>query len=322
MNTTSHIAQILDYARLAPSVHNTQPWKFQTDETTISLLPAPERFLDNGDPTKRELWISLGVCLETILQAANGLGLTATIKSVQTNSLNSPVAVIEVSLNGAADQTILTAITNRHSYRGKMRPLNLPDTFAAECQRTIADIGGVSALLAEDPKDIQQIADYTNKGMRLALSSPAFRRELAELIHPNWSKSRTGMHGFVLNKGMLGSVWEKISMKHGLSLKAKAYADKQKVLESSALLFVAANGDVPHFWLNAGRAYMRLALLITRYGFAHSTIAAPIEAASFHEDIEKILSTTGRIQTMMRIGSPVKTPVRSSTRLHVDELLT
>lgn len=322
MTTTSHITQLLDYARLAPSVHNTQPWKFRADETTISLLPASERFLDDGDPTKRELWISLGVCLETILQAANGLGLTATIKSTQTDSLSDPIAVIEVMPNGTADQAILTAITNRHSYRGKMQPLALPDTFAAECQQSIGDIEGVTALLIDDQANIQQVADYTDKGMRLALSSPAFRRELANLINPNWSKSRVGMHGFVLNKGTIGSVWEKFSMKYGFALAAKAHADKQKILESSALLFVATTGDVPRFWLNAGRAYMRLALLLTRHGFVHSTIAAPIEAASFHEDIEKMLSTNGRIQTMMRVGNPEKIPTRSSTRLHVDELLT
>ena len=158
--------------------------------------------------------------------------------------------------------------------------------------------------------------------MRLALSSPAFRKELAALINPNWSKSHVGMHGFVLNKGMIGSVWEKFSMKHGFALAAKANADKQKVLDSSALLFVATTGDVPRFWLNAGRAYMRLALLLAQHGFAHSTIAAPVEAASFHEDIEKILATNGRIQTMMRIGNPGKLPSHSSTRLTTDELLT
>ena len=156
-----------------------------------------------------------------------------------------------------------------------MQPLHVPETFADECRVAIEDIEGVTALLLNDQADIQQVADFTYKGMRLALSSPAFRKELAALINPNWSKSHVGMHGFVLNKGMIGSVWEKFSMKHGFALAAKANADKQKVLDSSALLFVATTGDVPRFWLNAGRAYMRLALLLAQHGFAHSTIAAP-----------------------------------------------
>lgn len=316
------ILELLEYARLAPSVHNTQPWRFEVNDSTVSLMTAPDRFLKEGDPTTRELWISLGICFETLLQAAKGLGLDATVVSGQTNSLSDPIAVIRFTPTKNRHEETIDLIEARHSYRGAMKPALVPPSLLEECRGSMHDLPGVSVDQVDNRAAITQIAKFTYQGMRLALSSPQFRKELAELINYNWSSSHIGMHGFVLNRGYIGSIWEKWSIALGIDMKQKARADQQKILESSALIFISTAGDVPSFWFNTGRAYMRVALKITQKGLAQSTIAAPVEAASFHEDIEKILSTPSRIQAMLRVGTPTTVSGRTSPRLSVDELLT
>lgn len=79
---------------------------------------------------------------------------------------------------------------------------------------------------------------------------------------------------------------------------------------------------MPRYWLMAGRAYYRTCLVITRAGLAHSTIAAPVEAASFHEDVERLLHTPHRIQTMIRVGKAVHQQKKFSPRLSIKELTT
>jgi len=316
------IIELLEYARLAPSVHNTQPWHFKVNGSTVSLIAASDRFLKAGDPTQRELWISLGVCLETLLQAARGLGLHASIQSIQTDTINHPIANITFTPTSQKAPDTLDILKNRHSYRGAMQPAQLPALLIENCRSVVSNLPGVSVSLLQDKVAIKYVAGFTYKGMRLALSSSEFRKELAELINYNWSSRRIGMHGFVLNHGAIGSIWEKWSIALGLDTKRKARVDQKKVLEASGLIFISTTGDVSSFWLNAGRAYMRVAMEVTKSGFAQSTLAAPIEAASFHEDIEKILQTTNRIQAMIRIGKPAHSNKRTSPRLSVDELLT
>lgn len=319
---TVPIRNILEYARLAPSVHNTQPWRFAATDSNISLFVEPKRTLDAGDPTTRELWVSLGICLEAIFQAAKGLGFTAHINLLQTETTTKEIAGLSFTKASKPQPDILELLKNRHSHRGPMHTIALPPSLIATWQQTIKDLPDTSIIFVNDPDHMKHVAEITEKGMRLALSSAKFRKELVPLLHYNWSKARIGLHGYVLNHGMLGSIWEKWSVRLGVDSKHKALVDKQKILEASGLLFITSKGDVPPFWLNVGRAYMRVALEITRAGLAHSTLTAPIEAARFHEDIEFMLGTNDRIQSMIRIGKAARPIGRTSPRLSVEELLT
>jgi hypothetical protein len=318
---STSINELLTYARLAPSVHNAQPWRFKVDGTVISLNVNPERVLGSGDPTHRELWISLGICLETLLQAAKGLGITTDVQSVQTDSLDEPVAKISLSISQAKQPDVLRLIQDRYSYRGSMTHITLPNPLLEQCRQLLTDLPDTSVFLMDDPASINRIAKFTYQAMRLALSNPAFRKELARLINYNWSKSHVGMHGFALNRGLVGSIWEKWSIRLGLDIQRKASADQRKIQESSGLVFIASKGDVPHYWFDAGRAYMRVALKLTEMNLAQSTLAAPVEAASFHEDIENMLHTSDRIQSMIRIGKASNDDKHRVVRSDISELL-
>jgi hypothetical protein len=48
----------VDLARLAPSVHNTQPWRFQVDGVALTLSRDPGRRLEALDPSGRQQVIS------------------------------------------------------------------------------------------------------------------------------------------------------------------------------------------------------------------------------------------------------------------------
>jgi hypothetical protein len=276
--------------------------------------------LESGDPTSRESWISFGICLEAILQSAKGLGMKAEIIEIQSTSLANSIATVRITPNSSRQQpAILKALKSRHTYREKMEPTKLPSNLIENCERAIKDLKGVNVFFMQDKNQIKHVADYTLKAMSLALGSPDFRHELYRLVHYNWSPARTGMHGYTLGEGMLGSVFGKLSIKLGLGLSMKARHDQQRVNDASALVFLATDGDVPSFWLRAGQGYMRVALEIAKSDLAQGTLAAPIEAASYHEDIEKMLGTPARLQAMLRIGK-AKHSVRSSPRLEVDEL--
>ena len=65
---------LLRYAILAPSVKNTQPWRFAIEENRVRIFADPDRVLHVTDPNRRELYISLGCALENLLVAAEHFG--------------------------------------------------------------------------------------------------------------------------------------------------------------------------------------------------------------------------------------------------------
>ncbi|MEO3747947.1 nitroreductase [Plantactinospora sp. B5E13] len=61
----------------APSAHNTQPWRLRYQDGAVRVGWDPADALPAGDPTGRDLWLSLGAFVETCLVVAADAGLGA-----------------------------------------------------------------------------------------------------------------------------------------------------------------------------------------------------------------------------------------------------
>ena len=76
---TSSVRHVIEAASLAPSVHNTQPWRFVVREDGFDLLADPGRQLSVLDPTGRQLHLSCGAALVTARVAGRALGLDTVV---------------------------------------------------------------------------------------------------------------------------------------------------------------------------------------------------------------------------------------------------
>ena len=72
--TRSDIKEILRYAAMAPSGHNTQPWLFSIEKNVITMHPDYSKRLPVVDPDDHALFISLGCALENLIIAARHYG--------------------------------------------------------------------------------------------------------------------------------------------------------------------------------------------------------------------------------------------------------
>src|SRR5690242_20340071 len=67
---------LLHYAVLAPSTHNTQPWRFNIAHNTVELYVDYSRALPVADPQGREAVISCGAALFYLRAAIRYFGYT------------------------------------------------------------------------------------------------------------------------------------------------------------------------------------------------------------------------------------------------------
>src|SRR5581483_2756767 len=110
---------LLRYAVLAPSSHNTQPWKFAIGRNEIALFVNKDRWLRVADADQRELYTSLGCALENLLIAAENFGYRHQVTYFPEPSNLQLVAAVEFLAGGQPTPyrppELFAAITCRHT---------------------------------------------------------------------------------------------------------------------------------------------------------------------------------------------------------------
>ncbi|WP_148616331.1 Acg family FMN-binding oxidoreductase [Nocardioides rubriscoriae] len=103
----------------APSTHNTQPWSWRVDGTTVELYAEPARRLVHADPDGRNLAISCGAALHHAQVAARGLGWRPTVVRWPRGPDTDLVARVDLEpcSRTADDLTLLRALHERRTDR-------------------------------------------------------------------------------------------------------------------------------------------------------------------------------------------------------------
>jgi hypothetical protein len=291
------LAFVCRYGLLAPSVHNVQPWDFHLEGQRLTITIPAARRLTAGDPTGRELWLSLGACAETLVVAGRQFGLVGVVAALGVRDETVRIDWREETA-AAPDPELLAAIGRRTTTRAPYRRQAIPAAALADI-RTCYPHPDVQIVVSTKPALIERVADLTGHGIGLALSNPAFKRELSQLLRPSWT-GRTD--GFTPRPGPVASWLEAQRMRWLPVARRQAIHEAAVVRQSAGLVMVFSRGDTKSYWLEAGRAYQHCALVATRHGLATATTAAVVEAADYHLDIESACATSFRLQTVMRIG--------------------
>lgn len=287
------------YGLMAPSVHNLQPWQLKLDQDVLTVVIDPQRRLHEGDGTGREVWLSLGALTENLWQAATACGMKPRLN---TACRDAEVAQIHFQPSQAIiNASTLDAIGRRGSLRVPYQPQPL-EPKVHHSLTTVLPETGCEIRIITDPAVIELIASLSARGLGMALSLPAFKRELSELMRPNWTKASDGLPGSVLGYGLIASVLRPLEFRYLDVANREAGQERRLIASSSAVALVFADGDSPEFWLPAGRTYQRVALAATRLRLAQSTSAAAVEAPDFHSAIEAACGTSRRLQTILRLG--------------------
>ena len=317
---TQHFAEIIDMARLAPSVHNTQPWVVALRGNGVEVKVDKRHALSEGDPTGRQTMISLGVFCEALVVGAAMFGLVIVDIELQAKHATVSFGISKRTLTLSKSRQSTTLLHKRSSDRSVYRPTTISQANIESIEKT--DIGlAASIRVVTDKSILQQIAQLTGQGIGLALSNPSFRKELSHYLLLPGSRKKRGINIRSLYINPLLAYLQPLLMRAGIGLHKEAQLERRRWLSASGVIVILADGDLSRFWLESGRAYLRASLAAEALGFSQATSAAIVEASTYHEDIEALLGTHKRILGLIRIGkgSSVRYP---SPRLSPEELIT
>jgi len=151
MTLASRASYLIEVAGRAPSVHNTQPWRFAVSREAIELHADVSRQL-RVDPDDREMVLSCGAALYGLRLAVRSLGRLPDVEL-----LPGPRALARVRLGlpapmTAEERTMLAAVSHRHTHRGPFEPGPLPAGKPGRLPQRDFDLGqGIGMLPGGGP---------------------------------------------------------------------------------------------------------------------------------------------------------------------------
>lgn len=309
------------FAVMAPSSHNSQPWRFHLAGDTLELRADRTRALAVSDPDDRELTMACGAALYNLRVTLDYFGEQYRLECFpepDDADLLARLRLIGVPQPGERDPTFFRAIPRRRTNRQPFQDLPVPDLLLARA-RSNADAEGAWLQTLTGEEDRVELAEIIAEADRRQMADRHFRRELAAWLHSNRSASRDGMPGYAHGAGDLASslapvVIRTFDLGHGIAAR-----DRQLALGSPVIAVLWTESDAPRDWLAAGQSLERVLLQLTADGVAVSYLNQAIEVPELRTRVGRLLQREGSPQLILRLG--FGRLARPTQRRHIDDCL-
>ena len=291
----------------APSVHNTQPWRFTADGgDQVSLHADAERRLAVADPDGREMMISCGAALFTVRLTLRSLGYipqASVLPDPGQPTLVARVSWPERAPAGEFERRLSGHVLTRRTHRGAFDPEPLPPGTLAALRAAAAREGAALRIVADDGRRAALAAAVQAAEHQLRQDGERLR-ELARWTPAPGSAGRDGVpatsyparaeHTEPYFPG------RDFARGHGWGVPPLSTATSHRAAGVAGLLTTAA--DRPADWVNAGQALQRILLTASTCGAAVALHSQPLELPWLRDFIRAELSDGGYPHLVLRIG--------------------
>lgn len=302
------LRELVRYATLAPSSHNTQCWKFHLEDRSISILPDLSRRCPVVDPDDHHLFVSLGCATENLMQAALANGLHGTV--VVDDPAGKTLRVLLEPTRAVATR-LFDAIPDRQSTRGEYDGKPISPSELALLER--AGTGnGVRIILLTGSAAMEKVLEYVVRGNTAQMNDRAFVEELKAWICFSASDAvRTGDGLYAASSGNPSLPAWLGSLLFGLYFTPDSENDKyaRQVRSSAGIAVFVSEAESPAQWIEVGRCYERFALQSAALGIRNAMLNQPVEVSALRPQFANFLGVDGRRPDLVvRFGRGTKLP--------------
>ncbi|MFY1632902.1 Acg family FMN-binding oxidoreductase [Solwaraspora sp. WMMB335] len=300
------MAACLQAAGAAPSVHNSQPWRFRPHPDGVDVLADRDRQVDLIDPNGRELVISVGAAVFNLRVAMLAHGRVPMLRLLPDPGEPDLLARVVVGSAIEADDTVrllARSIAHRRTNRRPFADLPVPpevlDELAVAARTEHGDLAVVDPLLRGSVVELIGRAEDRRR------TDPAYWAELER-----WTRDRPGRLDGVPPQAFGPWPVPRTVPIRDFGLVWPARRRRVAAFENEPVLAILyGRGDSPRDWLRTGQALQRVLLTATVRGLATTLLTQPMEFA----DLRAMLGGGGDrrlAQAIIRVGyGPLSPPV-------------
>ena len=309
MRSTTFDASMLEAclaaAIAAPSIFNTQPWRFRLAPETVTLQvrAAPERGLRHVDPTGRALHLSVGASVFNLRVAVAHFGWHAVPRLLP--APDDPELLATVRLTGPASrqatghrEDLYEAIGRRHSSRLPFSGRPVPPQLRAELAEATRTEGALLTFPAAAETDrllrVTAEAEHRNRTDhdRGAESRRWIHRDRDALSHVGLPQTALGPQDAHENLPMRDFT----AQRHTGRLAARPFET------NPVIALLTTEHDRRADWLRAGQALQHLLLVATVHGVRTSLLHQPMEWPDRRRSLNSTPDLSGHPQMLIRLG--------------------
>jgi len=317
MNAISSSKDVAGYlvaaAVWAPSVQNTQPWRFVDEAGQLSLYADAGRQLTAADPVGREMLISCGAALFTARLALRSLGLIPEHRMLPDPA--EPLLIAKLSWRRQADPVadelrLFRQIWQRRSHRGGFDPVPLTQRFLATlCSG--AEHDGAKLRLVCDAAEVAALAAVARTAEQASRLDGLRVREAATWAPPPGSRRSDGVPAtsYPARPPRLVPDFPTRDFAHGRSWGLPPSSAQARAQWIGQVCMLTTTGDDPVDWVNAGQALQRLLLTSSACGVSAALHTQPIEFDWLRASIRTQLAGGDYPQLVLRLGTVAQNAV-------------
>jgi nitroreductase len=300
--TNDVVAECLDLAVLAPSIHNTQPWRFHVRGRDIDVLADRDRQLSVSDPSGRQMMISVGAAIFNLRVGLLAHGRLPILRLLPEDApgVAARITAGPATVPSGTVQALASAVRRRHTNRQPFQGTAIPwGVLDGLITATVAERAGLAAVGPVVRDAILRLTRTADERLR---SRTAYRTELCA-----W----TGYDGLRIDGVPVSAygprdIARRIPQRDfGLS-RPGMDPGVASFEVSPRLLVLTTSEDSPRHWLQAGQALERVLLTATVRGL----VATPMNQALEVPRMRRLVTnqTAGRYaQMILRVGYAVPT---------------
>ena len=303
--TTDDLDRLLEHAVRAPSVLNSQPWRFAV-EAERPGGPAVHLFADRGrqlaalDPDGRELTMSCGAALYYLRVAARHQGWQPTVALAPDPSDPDALATVtfEPGHRPGGDDRLFRALALRRTNRRPFRPDPVPFGVPAQLAGA-ASAEGAALHTFDERADKDRLADLVALGVREQGGDRALVDEVRSWLRPSRDPRPDGVRDSAQGE------WDRHAGSRETAASVAAWKGRL-VREAPAVMVLTTPADEPEDWLRAGQALARALVVGADRGLAASYANEPVEVEHLRDRLAEMVGAVP--QALFRVGYPNDEP--------------
>lgn len=309
--TVDQAERVVELAVRAPSLHNTQPWRFVLRGGALELHADRDRQLAATDPDGRQLVLSCGAALFGVRLALRAHGWVPHVQVApdpDAPDLLARVAVGGARAAAAEDVLLCKALPRRQSQRRGLVAEHLPSGLLGAVRRA-AGVESAVLLVLEAPDRRRAVADLVAAADRAQRATPEVLRELSRWtarppesgdgVPPgSWAESPPPRSsGELVIRDFAAR-----TLRGAPARPLTPAADRGETAPVAAAL--VTRGDTTTDWLRAGQALYRVLLQAASMGVQASLHSQPFGLLGLRALLREELSGGGEPQMLLQLGIP------------------